>query len=152
MTHHYCNLYFSIHIFSPLIARLGRNGIEEIKAHDWLRSVNFDTLRSQPVPYVPCGSAQIRALLDQVRNQDPSIPVSKELIAQITSNFDKFSEGDTVWGGNKDLAGIGGCMQQASPTAADRQEFIGYTFKRRKEVKRAGVGAFSFDAPSDNVI
>lgn len=33
--------------------RLGRLGVQEIKAHPFFYGVNWDTLRSEPSPYVP---------------------------------------------------------------------------------------------------
>jgi hypothetical protein len=51
--------------------RLGRNGVEEIKAHPFFKDVDWETMRELTAPYIP-----------QVKNE-----VSNE-------NFDQFEEED----------------------------------------------------------
>ena len=115
-------------LFFPLY-RLGRNGVEEIQAHPWLRNLNFDTLRQQPAPYRPRDSGRIKTLLDELRAHEPSAPVNRTIVQQITSNFDDFSEEES-WGCSQVSVPFG-CLASSPP---DRQEFIGYTFKRKKDV------------------
>lgn len=116
--------------------RLGRNGVDEIKAHPWFQGVDWDTLRMQPVPYVPRGAQLIQNYLSQLRNQDPASAVSRELIQQITANFDTFAEDDTQWKGG--LGGISVKIPDDQDLAG--QEFIGYTFKRKKDIVRSTLG------------
>ena len=60
------------------------------------------------------------------------------MVQQITANFDSFSE-DEPWGANQGASGAFGCMASSPP---DRQEFIGYTFKRKKDIARTTVAGF----------
>ncbi|CAI5738212.1 unnamed protein product [Peronospora destructor] len=75
--------------------RLGTGSVEEIKRHPWFNGVNWATLRSIQAPYVPPGGgSQFDYVLDQLQANDPnqSGPQYQELVCQITSNFDKFTE------------------------------------------------------------
>jgi len=58
--------------------------------------------------------------------------VSREVVQLITANFDSFTEEEEPWGGQG--SGVfGGCLASSPP---ERSEFIGYTFKRKKDVRR----------------
>jgi len=59
--------------------RIGKNGTEEIKAHPFLESVDWDNIRSQKAPIDP----KVKSIDD-------------------TSNFDDFSEADPSWSGPRD--------------------------------------------------
>lgn len=91
----------------------------------------------QPVPHVPQGSAQVKFLLDQLRRQDPGSTVSRELIQQITANFDTFTEDETLWA---QRGGFGACASSKASDEHAGQEFIGYTFKRKKDIVRTTLG------------
>jgi hypothetical protein len=62
------------------------------------------------------------------------------VIQQITANFDTFAEDDTDWSGQ--THGVLGCLAGTSPP--ERQEFIGYTFKRKKDVQARATLAGAF--------
>ena len=119
---------------------LGRNeGIEEIKCHPWMRNVDFDALRQQPAPYLPQESAEIKALMDYLKSSGAAATIDEAMIQKLTANFDDFADDDSM---TKNALGcFGGLPQSAPPT---RQEFIGYTFKRKKDpaARQSLAGAF----------
>ena len=101
---------------------IGRGGVEEIKAHPWFDGLDWSTLRSVPAPYVPEGSHRMKSLLTDLKSLDPTSPEYIPLIRQLTSNFDDFKEDGTIWGSN---------IKSEVRKDKDNQ-FIGYTFKRKK--------------------
>jgi len=114
--------------------RLGRNGIDEIKAHPWFSGLDWDNLRSQPAPYRPEGSEVLRDLLGELEGVDKSDARYEILLEQITLNFDNFDE-EGKWGGRKRIR------------RGDRDaNFLGYSFKRKQQEARAAIGAELFDA------
>ncbi|KAL3669229.1 hypothetical protein V7S43_005612 [Phytophthora oleae] len=75
--------------------RLGTGSVEEIKQHPWFHGVDWSTLRSIRAPYVPPGGGpQFDYVLNQLQVNDPEQcgPQYQELVRQITSNFDEFTE------------------------------------------------------------
>ena len=75
--------------------RLGTGSIEEIKRHPWFNGVDWSTLRSIQAPYIPPGGgAQFDKVLHQLQANDPGQggPPYQELVRQVTSNFDEFTE------------------------------------------------------------
>ena len=105
----------------PLYA-IGRNGVDEVKAHPWFNDVAWDTLRLVRAPYVPEGSSRVKSLLAEVRDLDPTSPQYLPIIRQLTTNFDDFKEDGTIWGSNI----------KAEVRKDKDNQFIGYTFKRKK--------------------
>jgi hypothetical protein len=104
-----------------------------------MRNVNFDTLRQQPAPYLPQGSAEIKALMDYLKSSEAAATIDEAMIRKLTANFDDFADDDSL---TKNASGcLGGFPQSAPPT---RQEFIGYTFKRKKDpaARQSLAGAF----------
>ncbi|KAI8084868.1 kinase-like protein [Halteromyces radiatus] len=84
-------------------SRLGRNGVEEIKAHPFFYGVNWQGIREEPSPHVP----QLRSITDT--SYFPT-----EELDSVPEAVDSTNHGYSVDGVNtqKDLA------------------FVGYTFKR----------------------
>ncbi|OWZ21758.1 AGC/NDR protein kinase [Phytophthora megakarya] len=75
--------------------RLGTGSVEEIKRHPWFNGVDWSTLRSIRAPYIPPGGGpQFDYVLNQLQSNDPEQcgPQYQELVRQITSNFDEFTE------------------------------------------------------------
>lgn len=146
--------------------RIGKNGIDEIKAHPWLHGVQWDTLRSQAAPHVPRGSSKMKGLLKELQDVDMNVPRYKDLIKTVTANFDEFKEGDGsqshsgkersggtanreifdmgMSGGNS-KGGKGGTGTGKSapslqkPNPKDDDAFKGYTFKRKKDVVKTAL-------------
>ncbi|KAL4147025.1 hypothetical protein PRNP1_010781 [Phytophthora ramorum] len=75
--------------------RLGTGSVEEIKRHPWFHGVDWTTLRSIRAPYVPPGGGpQFDYVLNQLQVNNPDecgLPY-QDLVKQITSNFDEFTE------------------------------------------------------------
>lgn len=75
--------------------RLGTGSVEEIKRHPWLQGVDWSTLRSIQAPYIPPGGGvQFDHVMKQLQTTNPeqNKVQYQELVRQITSNFDEFSE------------------------------------------------------------
>eukprot|EP00607_Mallomonas_marina_P010881 CAMPEP_0182422098 /NCGR_PEP_ID=MMETSP1167-20130531/7685_1 /TAXON_ID=2988 /ORGANISM="Mallomonas Sp, Strain CCMP3275" /LENGTH=610 /DNA_ID=CAMNT_0024599849 /DNA_START=315 /DNA_END=2147 /DNA_ORIENTATION=+ len=126
-------LDFLLSLITDAPQRLGNNGIEDIKSHPWFSGLRWDSLQSQHAPYIPEGSSRMRSLLQELKDMDPSNPQYSRLVAQITANFDKFKEDGTIWGASKAV----------SRKDKDNQ-FIGYTYKRKKDVVRAALNETIF--------
>uniref|UniRef100_A0A7S1TZ34 non-specific serine/threonine protein kinase n=1 Tax=Phaeomonas parva TaxID=124430 RepID=A0A7S1TZ34_9STRA len=125
---------FLLSLMTAADRRLGRNGIDEIKAHPWFSGLDWDNLRSQPAPYRPEGSEVLRDLLGELEGVDKSDARYEILLEQITLNFDNFDE-EGKWGGRKRIR------------RGDRDaNFLGYSFKRKQQEARAAIGAELFDA------
>ncbi|KAG2977733.1 hypothetical protein PC118_g12696 [Phytophthora cactorum] len=72
-----------------------RGSVEEIKRHPWFNGVDWSTLRSIRAPYIPPGGGpQFDYVLNQLQANNPEQcgPQYQELVRQITSNFDEFTE------------------------------------------------------------
>jgi serine/threonine protein kinase len=124
---------FMLALICDANTRLGRNGIEEIKAHPWFAGVDWDNLRNAAAPFIPEESAQMRSLLQEVATCELGSPRMTKLLQQITANFDDFQDDSGVWGGAK----------HTSRRDKDHQ-FIGYTYKRRKDPARTAISTSLF--------
>ena len=113
---------FLLQLLTDSSRRIGKGGVEEIKRHPWFADLNWDTLRQVPAPYIPDGSARLRSLVADLKSLDHASPEYSPLVKQITANFDNFTEDGTIWGSN---------IKTVSRKDKDNQ-FIGYTFKRKK--------------------
>ena len=157
--------------------RLGKNGGEELRSHRWFKGMDWNSLRSQRAPYLPSGSTRLKEVLTDLKDVDNSSPRYRGLVQQLTANFDQFREDGLLWGkgsmsttaggggsgGNaaeksKPPGGAAGTTPSSSsstpkPPVVDDQ-FIGYTYKRKKDVVRStlstGVFAFSGDNNPDS--
>lgn len=125
---------FMLMLLTDSSKRLGRNGSDEIKAHPWFDGLDWNTLRLIPAPYVPEGSSRLKSLLSELRDLDPHSSQYLPLIRQLTSNFDEFKEDGTIWGSN---------IKSEVRKDKDNQ-FIGYTFKRKKDVVRTTLSSDVF--------
>ena len=134
--------------------RLGRNGAEEIRAHRWFKGLDWNTLRQQRAPYLPSGSTRLKEVLSELQDVDNTSPRYHNLIQQLTANFDQFPDDGSVWGkGSMSQAGSNPAAKAAlTPSAVASQtkplddQFIGYTYKRKKDVVRSTLssGVFAF--------
>jgi serine/threonine kinase 38 len=120
--------------------RLGRNGVEEIKAHPWFVNANvqWDRLKEESAPYVPEGSDVLRDLIENLKAVSKDDARFPPLIQQITANFDDFPD-------------AGGWGSAKSTSRKDKHnEFIGYTYKRKKKVNvRSAIGENLFASADD---
>ena len=85
--------------------RLGKNGVEEIKAHPFFRNVDWKNIRKTKAPYIP----KLKSDID-------------------TSNFEKFDE---VSNWQEDF--IKECRQNQNQKGKEKRKdffWIGYTFKK----------------------
>ncbi|CAE7499703.1 STK38L, partial [Symbiodinium microadriaticum] len=114
-------LNFLFSLMTDASKRIGKNGVDSIRAHPWFDGLDWDTLRDQPAPYTPEGSIQMKSALQELRDVDSSSPKFRSLLAQITTNFDKFEDDGNLW-----------CSSKAVTRKDRDHEFIGYTFKRKK--------------------
>lgn len=94
--------------------RLGRLGVQEIKAHPFFYGVNWDTLRSEPSPYVP----QLSSITDTSHFPTEELDAIPEAVDAHHMPQDYAT--DTV-NAQKDLA------------------FVGYTFKRFDNLTRKNI-------------
>lgn len=120
--------------------RLGRDGSQSVREHPWFRGIDWATLREQPAPFVPPGSSRIRRLVNDLSQVDLKSSTFPSLLRSVTSNFDKFDDANHMWG--KD--------NRATVTTTDRNQFIGYTFRRKKDTAKTPstmlLSAFSTDS------
>ncbi|ETI53503.1 AGC/NDR protein kinase [Phytophthora nicotianae P10297] len=149
--------------------RLGTGSVEEIKRHPWFNGVDWSTLRSIRAPYIPPGGGpQFDYVLNQLQANNPEEcgPQYQELVRQITSNFDEFTEPCELpapppvqpSGHVPPAAPINVPGRGNGPTASDAagqtngelpqafgpdgkpltfNKFIGYTYKRKPPVRMA---------------
>lgn len=148
--------------------RLGTGSVDEIKRHPWFNGVDWTTLRSIRAPYIPPGGGpQFDFILKQLQanNPDQCGQQYHELVRQITSNFDEFTEPCELPapppvsaaamghippaaplgnGHNSPVANGGAAAPGELPQAygPDGQpltfnKFIGYTYKRKPPVRMA---------------
>ncbi|KAE8900371.1 Serine/threonine-protein kinase 38-like [Phytophthora fragariae] len=149
--------------------RLGTGSVEEIKQHPWFHGVDWTTLRSIRAPYIPPGGGpQFDYVLSQLQanNPDQCGPPYHELVRQITSNFDEFTEPcelpapapvqASAMGQGPPAAPMGGVNGAAHANGAGQanggelpqafgpdgkpltfNKFIGYTYKRKPPVRMA---------------
>ena len=76
--------------------------------------------------YLILGSSKIMEVLTELKDADHTSPQYPGLIRQITANFDDFKDNGSVWG-------RGGAK---AITRKDKDDqFIGYTYKRKKVCK-----------------
>ncbi|GMF15448.1 unnamed protein product [Phytophthora fragariaefolia] len=150
--------------------RLGTGSVDEIKQHPWFHGVDWTSLRSIQAPYIPPGGGpQFDYILDQLQMNNPDQCGSQyqELVRQITSNFDEFTEPcelpapapvqASAMGQVPPAARMGGVNGPAHGVMAVGQangselpqafgpdgkpltfnKFIGYTYKRKPPVRMA---------------
>jgi serine/threonine kinase 38 len=159
--------------------RIGKNGLDEIKAHPWLHGVEWANLRNIRAPHVPKGSTKMKGLLKELQDVDISGARYKDLIKSITANFDEFKEGDGSQGhkdrsgGNREIFDMGnsskgggapkagtvapmsllkpGGQKHTGPAMEEDDAFYGYTFKRKKDAVKTALSTNAY-AGSDSPV
>jgi serine/threonine protein kinase len=125
---------FLVKLICSSSARLGRRGVEEIQAHPWLKDVQWERLRDTPAPYTPSGSADMLKVMNDMRGMDHRSPEYLAMLEQLTINFDRFEDTDEPWGPSNKIA-----------RRRDRDnQFIGYTYKRPKDVVKVALSEDRF--------
>jgi len=118
-------LEFMQSLLSDSSTRLGKRGMADISSHPWMQSVDFSKLHTVQAPYIPEGSRRMKSLLNELSTIDKSDPSYSTLVSQITANFDEFNDDGVPWGASRHI------------TRKDKDnQFIGYTFKRKKVPSR----------------
>lgn len=120
-------LDFLLSLITDAPGRLGMHGLAEIQAHPWFAGLDWTSLHYENAPYLPEGGAYMGSLLEELRHTEPSTPRYDDLISQVTANFDDFKEEGPIWGG------------KAVIRKDKDNQFIGYTYKRKKEVIRTAL-------------
>lgn len=132
---------FLLGLMTDSDTRLGTHSINDIKCHPWFAGLDWNGLRSTTAPYVPEGSNKMQSLLNDLRLRSPSDPHYGELVQQITANFDDFKDEGAMWAPSRTV------------TRKDKDnQFLGYTYKRKKEVVRTQLSdsIFTSSAPIVN--
>jgi hypothetical protein len=119
---------------------LGRNGVEEIKNHQWFSSVNWNNLLSLPAPHVPQGSSRLKKCIEDLKTEPSDTPKFRMLIHEITANFDKFKEGPSEGATRNSKNPL---ISQNSTAPSTEKEvddaFLGYTFIRQPKVRNCVI-------------
>lgn len=119
---------------------MGRLGVQEIKAHPFFYGVNWDTLRSEPSPYVP----QLSSITDTSHFPTEELDAIPEAVDAHHMPQGKKKEGENV------------CMYVCMCVANNRLflypdyatdtvnaqkdlAFVGYTFKRFDNLTRKNI-------------
>ncbi len=50
--------------------RLGKNGVEELKTHNWFKDIDWNNIRQMPAPLLPAGSAEMKVLIEELKVTD----------------------------------------------------------------------------------
>jgi hypothetical protein len=129
--------------------RLGRNGVDEIKAHPFLRDVNWvrarlnaprpgslllwmllrvcqDTLLQQDAPFRSPLARVLGVTMDTLKGMKTEDPRFPGLVETLTGNFDKFPD-------VKLDADHGASSAADGKRKPKSEKFIGYTFRRSKD-------------------
>ncbi|KAH9251935.1 hypothetical protein BASA81_010139 [Batrachochytrium salamandrivorans] len=105
--------------------RLGaRGGSQELKAAKWFTNVDFATLRQMDAPFVPKFSLPAKDILRELQTRTPTDPRFRELIEEITCNFDQFPD--------EPLPGVGHLGKPTLGSWSD-PKFLGFTFNNTKK-------------------
>lgn len=131
--------------------RLGRHGIDEIKAHPWFDGLDWANLHSLPAPHVPQGGPKMKQLIEQLKDTPSTAPAFPGLIQQITANFDDFKDSakgqqgdphafpDIPVTNNRQVA-FAQSHDQAATGPDNTDAFYGYTYNRPvKEAPRTAL-------------
>lgn len=97
----------------------GPKGIEEIKAHPWFKSVDWDNLKKVKAPFISSASKEFYKMIDELKSLDPKGKRFKEIVATLTVNFDNFED--------KPMPTDSG--RRVAPAHRKDAHFLGYTFK-----------------------
>lgn len=132
---------FMLKLLTDSNSRLGRTGADAVKQHPWFADIDWTQLRSTPAPYIPEGSSRMKSLLHQLRDVSASDPCYPSLVSAITANFDRIQDKGPLWGMNSKVV-----------IRKDKDnEFVGYTFKRKKDVVRSTLTSDVFDWKIDEM-
>lgn len=142
--------------------RLGRNGVDEIKAHPWFKNIDWSTeaILAKPAPFIPEEYSELPLLLKELSNPlcSNNPERQKQLVSKVTKNFsinhieDKgpiwLRHSPTVASSKPIYTSIQSQNRLNRPLAAsnsislpveNRNEFVGYTFRRQKQAKPLGI-------------
>jgi serine/threonine kinase 38 len=103
--------------------RLGLRGSGEIKAHPWFAGVDFDRIRERDAPYIPKFTRPVQQMFQELQNRPTTDPVFREIIEEITSNFDTFPDEPLPGEGRLGKPTLGGWSDP---------KFLGFTYKRTR--------------------
>mmetsp|Transcript_4782 Transcript_4782/g.7218 ORF Transcript_4782/g.7218 Transcript_4782/m.7218 type:complete len:498 (-) Transcript_4782:43-1536(-) len=107
--------------------RLGASDQLNIKAHPWLKTVDFENIRTATAPHVPAFSQDVDSIFEKLKSKDPGDMEFNKLIAEITANFDDFPD-EPLPGAPE---GRIGKAPRVGPVKRDAQ-FLGYTYTKPK--------------------
>lgn len=169
---------FMLALIADADDRLGKKtGLREVQQHEWFADIDWDNLRTRKAPYVPKKTKEMRASLEELKQTDAASPKYRQLIKEITANFDDFAEApvavgkhahDVGHGGrnndpmahnqfnnNNNNVGAGGkklppalTPSSESAVVGGENAFDGYTFQRaEKEVVRGALSTGLFMTP-----
>jgi hypothetical protein len=161
-----------VYLCDILCCRIGRHGIEEVKAHAWFSSLDWSKLRDMPAPHLPKGSKRMKEVMAELQTTDEGNPRFRQLIKAITANFDEFKENGglgnspvtaeqqkqhaaTVNESTKNNAlapgGSAASVNLAVNSPILRKDkddaFLGYTYKRKPDVVRTALSSSLFQQP-----
>ena len=120
---------FLFSVMASADSRCGRNGAQELKDHPWLKSTDWAGLRSKRAPYTPDGGRELKDTVSLLNAPGIDSDEASRLIDKLTKNFDKFDDvGDATW------------AESQGRTRREKDDtFVGYTFKRKKDVVRTAL-------------
>jgi len=129
--------------------RLGaRRGLADLRRHEWLRDVDFATLRGSPAPYAPRGGRELPALLEELKDVSLADARAEPLLQAVTANFENVGLGeDARWGassggGQRAARNRRGAPKRTPDVAAVPDDaFVDYTYRRRRPESEDGPEA-----------
>ena len=110
--------------------RIGFHTVDQIRNHPWMAGVPWNTMQSQTSPYIPPGGSQLMEVMHLLTQAESiTTPQFQKMVSMVTHNFDDFTEEVALpqppsAGGSGDAKSIN-----------DYNKFIGYTYKRKPNVK-----------------
>jgi hypothetical protein len=131
-------IHFVQSLLQDASARIGRNGIHELKEHPWFNGINWSELGTASAPFVSPVCIQYESVAARLAGMPSSSPELPRLLKELTANFDDFSSlpvDDPRNHAALNTAHRNSPMQNAvlnQGSQKARARFVGYTFKRAK--------------------
>lgn len=107
--------------------RLGRNGLNELRRHPWLASIDWEHLGEGDGPYVNEAARRAGELMEELSQMSRDDPDFENRVRELKSNFDDF--GPILADENAD-GEEGGSRGSRLGSRGRGKKFIGYTYKR----------------------